>query len=100
MKKELIEALIDELKENFEGLDLKSSFQIKEKKCEDLSMRLLLPEDWQKVRWAVDVFSRYGLPNTQENALRLTECGLRSLAKIILEEGKYPAKVDQHPSIH
>ncbi len=102
MKRELIEKLIDELKENFKRLDLCSPYKIDEKRCEDLSMHLLLPDHWQKVKWAVDVCRRYDLDNTTDNALFLTESGFRILAKHILSEGKYPAKGEQvqHPSIH
>ena len=102
MKRELIEALIDELRENFEALDLKSPYNIREKRCESLSMILILPDQWQQVKWGVDVFSRYGLENTTDNALMVSESDLRNLAKHILSQGKYPAKGErvQHPSIH
>ena len=102
MKKELIEQLIDELKENFKKLDLCSPYRVDEKRCEDLSMHLLLPDHWQKVKWGVDVCRRYDLENTTDNALFLTESGFRNLAKHILSEGKYPVKKEggQPASIH
>ena len=101
MERKKIEALIDELKENFVKLDLRSSYNVAEdKRCVDLSMQILLPECWQKVKWAVDVCNRYGLENTTENSLLLAEGCLRSLAKHILSEKKYHSVTEQHPSIH
>lgn len=102
MEKEKIEALINELKENFANLDLRSTRNVLSENCDDLSMHILLPDYWQKVKWSVDVCRRYGLKNTTNNALMLTECGFRTLAKHILSEGKYPAKEEggQPASIH
>ncbi|MBP5399246.1 MAG: hypothetical protein J6Y53_02375 [Alphaproteobacteria bacterium] len=101
MKKELIDKLVEELKENFEELDLQSPRNLR-REDDDLSMLILLPDHWQKVKWAVDVCRRYDLENTTDTALFLTEAGFRCLAKRILSEGKYPAKGEnvQHPSIH
>lgn len=100
MEKQKIEALIVELRKNFADLDLQATRDVMKEECDDLSMHVLLPDHWQKVKWAVDVFRRYGLENTNESAIILTESGFRSLAKYILCEGKYPPKAEQHPSIH
>jgi hypothetical protein len=100
MEKQKIEDLMKELRQNFADLNLQATRDVMKEECDDLSMHVLLPDHWQKVKWAVDVFRRYGLENTTENALKLTESGFRSLAKHILGEKKHLAKGEQHPSIH
>ena len=100
MEREKIEKLIAELKENFVKLDLRCSRDVMKEPADDLSMHILLPEDWQKAMWAIDVSHHYGLENTVSNAVLLSECGFRSLAKHILSEKKYKKKSSEAASIH
>lgn len=98
MRKEKIEKTIEELKDLFANLELHASHDIRRDGLEDMSVLILLPEHWQKVKWAVAVARKYELENTTDNALFLTEACLRTLAKHILTEGK-PRKREQ-ASIH